>query len=149
MALRHCLATTTRPTPRPPRIRKVAAGAPLGGAATSRISGGGSGGRGARRPRPPAGPTREHRLGDFLQFQSSRIATSYYKPETSCDKLQHEDRKLRTRGLLIWSQTRYRCAIPPRTAGGGPSAVLLGSTSSSQAPTASSLPMLVHLLQSS
>jgi hypothetical protein len=26
---------------------------------------------------------------------------------------KHEGREIRTPNLLIWSQTRYRCAIPP------------------------------------
>ena len=72
--------------PVPPKIRKVAAWVPSGEAATSRNSRGGEdgGGRGARRPprpRPPAGPTKAHRLGDRSRAQHPRSAGKLHVAE--------------------------------------------------------------------
>jgi len=52
--------------------------------------------------------------------------------------------------LMVGSVCLFVCAlVSSRTAGGGPSAVLLGSTSSSQALTSGALPISVHPTQSS
>ena len=48
-------------------------------------------------------------LGPCVQPQSERARTS---AQPSAD-VQNEDREIRTPNLLIWSQTRYRCAISP------------------------------------
>jgi hypothetical protein len=57
--------------------------------------------------------TRTHREPEAQQRRTKRNRKTTKESAQPRADVQNEDREIRTPNLLIWSQTRYRCAISP------------------------------------